>query len=57
MIEQGDGSWQRHLSKERCPRCQCLLTYRGEDVTKRRYECLVCKLKVVDVKGDESEAS
>lgn len=55
MIEQGDGSWEIRLSKQRCPRCYSLLTYKGEDLTKRRYECIVCKLKVVDVKGEENE--
>lgn len=57
MIAQGDGSWQLKLSKQRCPRCYSLMAYKGEDLTKTRHECLVCKLKVVDVKGDESETS
>ena len=57
MIEQGDGSWEMRLSKQRCPRCYSLLTYKGEDLTKRRYECVVCNLKVIDVKGEDSETS
>jgi transposase-like protein len=56
-IQKGDGSWERRLSKMRCPKCTSLLTYKGEDISRRRYECLVCKLQVVDVKGDNEQAS
>ena len=56
-IQKGDGSWERRLSKMRCPKCTSLLTYKGEDASRRRYECLVCKLQVVDVKGDNEQAS
>jgi len=56
IVEKGDGSWERRLSKMRCPKCTSLLTYKGEDLTRRRYECLVCKLKVVDVKEQTDAA-
>lgn len=57
VIEQGNGSWQLYLSKQRCPRCYSLLTRRGEDISKVRYECIVCKLTVIDVKGSDDETS
>ena len=57
IVEKGDGSWERRLSKMRCPKCTSLLTFKGEDISRRRYECLVCKLQVVDVKVDNEQAS
>jgi len=51
-INQGDGSMERRLSQQRCPRCYSLLTYVSDDGHKTKYDCLVCHLKVVDVKGE-----
>ena len=53
MIKQGDGSMARLLSQQRCPSCWSLLLIQSDDGYKKKYDCIVCGLKVVDVKDSE----
>jgi hypothetical protein len=53
MIKQGDGSMARLLSQQRCPSCKSLLLAESDDGYKKKYDCIVCGLKVVDVKDSE----
>ena len=52
-IEQGDGSMARLLSQQRCPSCKSLMLIQSDDGYKKKYDCIVCGLKVVDVKDSE----
>lgn len=53
IIEKGDGSMARLLSQQRCPRCHSLMLLLSDDKYKKKYDCIVCKLKVIDVKEIE----
>ena len=55
MIEEGDGSFERKLRNNQCPRCRSLIELRRDDVHKREYKCTGCNLKIIDVKGDTEE--
>ena len=52
MIDEGDGSFERKLRNNQCPRCRSAIKLLRDDVHKREYECSVCNLKIIDVKGD-----
>ncbi len=52
MIDEGDGSFERKLRNNQCPRCRSAIVLLRDDVHKREYECSVCNLKIIDVKGD-----
>ena len=52
MIDEGDGSFERKLTNRQCPRCRSAIKLLRDDVHKREYECSVCNLKIIDVKGD-----
>ena len=52
MIDEGDGSFERKLKNNQCPRCRSAIELRRDDRHKREYECTVCSLKIIDVKGD-----
>ena len=52
MIDEGDGSFERKLANSQCPRCRSLIELRRDEAHKREYECTVCNLKIIDVKGD-----
>jgi DNA-directed RNA polymerase subunit RPC12/RpoP len=52
MIDEGDGSFERKLKNNQCPRCRSTIELRRDDRHKREYECTVCSLKIIDVKGD-----
>ena len=52
MIDEGDGSFERKLTNRQCPRCRSAIKVLRDDVHKREYECSVCNLKIIDVKGD-----
>ncbi len=49
-IEPGNGSMARLLSQQRCPRCHSLMLIQSDDGYKKKYDCIVCGLKVIDVK-------
>ena len=52
MIDEGDGSFERKLNNRQCPRCRSAIVLRRDDVHKREFDCTVCNLKIIDVKGD-----
>ena len=52
MIDEGDGSFERKLTNRQCPRCRSAIVMRRDDVHKREFDCTVCNLKIIDVKGD-----
>lgn len=52
MIYEGDGSFERKLTNRQCPRCRSAIVLQRDDVHKREYDCTVCNLKIIDVKGD-----
>ncbi len=52
MIDEGDGSFERKLTNRQCPRCRSAIVLRRDDVHKREFDCTVCNLKIIDVKGD-----
>ena len=52
MIDEGDGSFERKLKNNQCPRCRSAIKLLRDDVHKREYACSVCNLKIIDVKGD-----
>lgn len=52
ITEKGDGSMARLLSQQRCPRCHSLMLIRSDDGYKKKYDCIVCELKVIDVKDN-----
>ena len=52
MIDEGDGSFERKLKNNQCPRCRSAIKVLRDDVHKREYACTVCNLKIIDVKGE-----
>ena len=52
MIDEGDGSFERKLTNRQCPRCRSAIVLRRDDVHKREFDCTVCNLKIIDVKGE-----
>ncbi len=55
MIEEGDGSWQRLLEQDRCPKCKSLMTKLMDGDVMVRRECLVCNLIINEGIGDKNE--
>jgi len=55
MIEEGDGSWQRLLEQDRCPKCKSLMTKLMDGDVRVRRECLVCNLIINEGIGDKNE--
>jgi Zn ribbon nucleic-acid-binding protein len=55
MIQAGDGSWQRMLDQDRCPKCRSLMTklVNEQMITKR--ECLVCNLTINEMSRDNEK--
>ena len=49
MIQAGDGSWQRMLDQDRCPKCKSLMTKLVNDKMMVRRECLVCNLTISEM--------
>ena len=52
MIDEGDGSFERKLNNNQCPRCRSLIVVKRDEKHKREYQCTACNLKIIDVKGD-----
>jgi len=52
MIDEGDGSFERKLNNRQCPRCRSAIRVVRDEAHKREYDCTVCNLKIIDVKGD-----
>ena len=46
MIAAGDGSWQRMLDQDRCPKCRSLMTKLVNEQMMVKRECLVCNLTI-----------
>ena len=55
MITQGDGSWQRMLEQDRCPKCKSLMTKRVNDKMMVKRECLVCNLTISEMDRDNEK--
>jgi transposase-like protein len=53
IMKTGNGQWEELLSMMRCPRCRTKMTWRGEDVSRKRYECPCCRMTVNDVKDEK----
>jgi Zn ribbon nucleic-acid-binding protein len=49
MIQAGDGSWQRMLDQDRCPKCRSLMTKLVNEQMMVRRECLVCNLTISEM--------
>jgi len=52
MIEKGDGTFERRINNSQCPRCRCLIVRKRDDKHRTEYECTGCKMKIIDVKGE-----
>ena len=55
MIQAGDGSWQRMLDQDRCPKCRSLMTKRVNDKMMVKRECLVCNLTISEMDKDNEK--
>jgi len=55
MIQAGDGSWQRMLDQDRCPKCKSLMTKLVNDKMMVRRECLVCNLTISEMDKDNEK--
>ena len=55
MIQAGDGSWQRMLEQDRCPKCRSLMTKRVNDKMMVKRECLVCNLTISEMDRDNEK--
>ena len=55
MIQAGDGSWQRMLEQDRCPKCRSLMTKLVNDKMMVRRECLVCNLTISEMDKDNEK--
>ncbi len=55
MIQAGDGSWQRMLDQDRCPKCRSLMTKLVNEQKMVRRECLVCNLTINEMDKDNEK--
>lgn len=55
MIQAGDGSWQRMLDQDICPKCKSLMTKLVSDKVLVKRECLVCNLTVNEMSRDHEK--
>ena len=55
MIQAGDGSWQRMLDQDRCPKCKSLMTKLVSDKVVVKRECLVCNLTVNEMSSENEK--
>jgi uncharacterized protein (DUF983 family) len=55
MIAAGDGSWQRLLDQDRCPKCRSLMTKLVSSGVMVKRECLVCNLTVNEMSRDDEK--
>jgi len=55
MITPGDGSWQRMLDQDRCPKCRSLMTKLVNEQKMVRRECLVCNLTINEMDGEDEK--
>ena len=55
MVQAGDGSWQRMLDQDRCPKCRSLMTKLVNDKMMVRRECLVCNLTISEMDKDNEK--
>ena len=55
MIQAGDGSWQRMLDQDRCPKCKSLMTKLVSDKVVIKRECLVCNLTVNEMDSENEK--
>lgn len=55
MIQAGDGSWQRMLDQDRCPKCRSLMTKLVNDKMMVRRECLVCNLTINEARDEDEK--
>ena len=55
MITQGDGSWQRMLDQDRCPKCRSLMTKLVNDKMMVKRECLVCNLTINEMDSEDEK--
>ena len=46
MIVEGDGSWQKLIDYDRCPRCKGALNQIAKPFAKR--ECITCGMTIID---------
>jgi len=51
-IYEGDGTFQRRLDNKQCPRCRCSIEVEREWAHKVKYNCRVCELTIIDIKGE-----
>ena len=51
-IYEGDGTFQRRLDNRQCPRCRCSIEVEREWAHKVKYNCRVCELTIIDIKGE-----
>ena len=55
MIQAGDGSWQRMLDQDRCPKCRSLMTKLVSDKVVVKRQCLVYNLTVNEMDRDNEK--
>ena len=55
MIQAGDGSWQRMLDQDRCPKCRSLITKLVSDKVVVKRQCFVCNLTVNEMDRDNEK--
>ena len=55
MILAGDGSGQRMLDQDRCPKCRSLMTKLVSDKVVVKRECLVCNLTINEMDRDNEK--
>ena len=55
MIQAGDGSWQRMLDQDRCPKCRSLMTKLVNEQMMVRRECLVCNLTINEARDEDEK--
>jgi uncharacterized protein (DUF983 family) len=55
MIQAGDGSWQRMLEQDRCPKCKSLMTKLVNERMVVKRECLVCNLTINEARDEDEK--
>lgn len=55
MIQAGDGSWQRMLDQDRCPKCKSLMTKLVNERMVVKRECLVCNLTINEARDEDEK--
>jgi len=55
MIQAGDGSWERMLDQDRCPKCKSLMTKLVNERMVVKRECLVCNLTINEARDEDEK--